>query len=92
MSQSFTYKDLSGCCSFYFAHPCFQKHIIMNGYNINLAAEKGNDPAMISSQLNKPDNDTSLHHDAVFGDISDEGPDYRSVSRFCHGKWHDSQN
>ncbi|KAF4420387.1 neutral amino acid permease [Fusarium acutatum] len=51
----------------------------MNSYNINSTAEEGNDLALTPSQLNKPDNEASLHHDAVFGEISDEGPDYRSV-------------
>lgn len=58
----------------------------MNSYNINSTAEEGNDLTLTPSQLNKPDNEASLHHDAVFGEISDEGPDYRSVSRICDKK------
>ncbi|KAH7251412.1 transmembrane amino acid transporter protein-domain-containing protein [Fusarium tricinctum] len=51
----------------------------MRSHTIRSAAKGGNGLASAPLQLSKYDDEDSPSRDAVFGEISDEGPDYRSV-------------
>ncbi len=43
--------------------------------------DRGDTKSMPTSQSGHAD-DTTYTHDAVFGDITDEGPNYRNVGHF----------
>jgi hypothetical protein len=58
----------------------------MRNHTIRSAAKGGNGLASAPLQLSKYDDDDSPSRDAVFGEISDEGPDYRSVSKSVQGE------
>lgn len=63
----------------------------MRNHTTRSAAEGGNGLASPPLQLSKYDDDDSPSRDAVFGEISDEGPDYRSVSKSVQGEKGDPQ-
>lgn len=63
----------------------------MRNHTTRSAAEGGNGLASPPLQLSKYDDDDSPSRDAVFGEISDEGPDYRSVSKSVRGEKGDPQ-